>query len=342
MRSNFNYNQLVQKLHEYGISDTFDNCKQRSSEKLLDLLEISDLDDENKLSDLTNKFRKTFKVIKSMSSKVCDNGKKIYHWKKSDINKWLEELKKSPGYIDTIKQLVSGTEISILQENRDEIISVIWRGVELIKGHYPKYTQILALLLSIEFFEKNKTLMKINTGEGKTYIVAMISIFFSLYDLNVDIVTSSSVLAKRDCEENRELYSSFNLSTGHNCYSMNGKKDWYKNNIVYGNIGSFEGDYLTHYFKGKNTRGDREFEKSICIVDEVDNMLLDNSDHITMLSSDFHGFEPLSYFIRAVGSYLAQFMTKIVNVNKNFYYVENLAIKEVEENGFFVQKVDLD
>ena len=125
MRSNFNYNQLVQKLHEYGISDTFDNCKQRSSEKLLDLLEISDFDDAKQLFDLKDKFKKTLSTIHSMSSKVCDNSNEISEWSISDINKWLKKLKKSPGFIDKIKKFWSRTDRSILNEYRDEAISVI-------------------------------------------------------------------------------------------------------------------------------------------------------------------------------------------------------------------------
>ena len=56
-----------------------------------------------------------------------------------------------------------------------------------------------------------------NTGEGKTYIIASLAVLIILMSGKkestwVDIITSSSVLAQRDCEEMQGFYKSFGIS----------------------------------------------------------------------------------------------------------------------------------
>ena len=47
-------------------------------------------------------------------------------------------------------------------------------------------------------------LLQISTGEGKSIITCALAIYLALTEKkNIDIVTSSSVLAERDCKENK-------------------------------------------------------------------------------------------------------------------------------------------
>ena len=69
------------------------------------------------------------------------------------------------------------------------------------------------------------------------------------------------------------------------------KKNDIQNNIVYGSPGNFQGDLLRHEFELQGTRGSRKYDT--VIVDEVDNMLIDDARHITMLSGPMPGFEYL-------------------------------------------------
>ena len=43
---------------------------------------------------------------------------------------------------------------------------------------------------------------QISTGEGKSFIIAMLAIIKSLQGYTVDIITSSKILAIRDSKEN--------------------------------------------------------------------------------------------------------------------------------------------
>lgn len=71
----------------------------------------------------------------------------------------------------------------------------------------------------------------------------------------VDIITSSPILAKRDCIEMEKLYNFFNISTG---FNTEGKKDGYyndeikecyKKDVVYGDAHNFQADLLKKIYK---------------------------------------------------------------------------------------------
>uniref|UniRef100_A0A914PYW7 Chloroplast protein-transporting ATPase n=1 Tax=Panagrolaimus davidi TaxID=227884 RepID=A0A914PYW7_9BILA len=133
-------------------------------------------------------------------------------------------------------------------------------------------------------------LAQVNTGEGKSFVIAAIAIIQAKTLGTVDIITSSSVLAKRDSEELTDIYKEFDLTVSHNCDENTEKrKISYKANVVYGDIASFQRDYLLHTFYKKNILGDRQ--RKIVIVDEVDNMLLDNGNNMLYLSHQVAGME---------------------------------------------------
>jgi preprotein translocase subunit SecA len=59
------------------------------------------------------------------------------------------------------------------------------------------------------------------TGEGKTVTLAMLAILLGIKYKEVDLITSSEVLAKRDVKLLRGIYGIFDLSCGCNCESEN-------------------------------------------------------------------------------------------------------------------------
>ena len=76
------------------------------------------------------------------------------------------------------------------------------------------------LRLLDEILNNNNTkgvLAEIQTGEGKSYIIAVVAIALALKGRKVDIVTSTLELAFRDEEEQREFYNYFNISSGVLC-----------------------------------------------------------------------------------------------------------------------------
>jgi preprotein translocase subunit SecA len=100
----------------------------------------------------------------------------------------------------------------------------------------------------------------------------------------VDVVTSSPILAERDAEEWSKFYNMFALTAGHNgdVQAVIGKpKPCYAASVVYGDASTFEGDILRDEFSQMGTRGGRGFDT--VVVDEVDSMFIDGSNHSTRL-----------------------------------------------------------
>ena len=162
----------------------------------------------------------------------------------------------------------------------------------------PHPVQCFSMLrLLDEILNNNNTkgvLAEIQTGEGKSYIIAVVAIALALKGRKVDIVTSTLELAFRDEEEQREFYNYFKISSGVLC-SENSDNEYielykpnYKNEeideksgfylhileypIIYSTNYNYQFLYLYSLFQADTIRK-REYD--IVLIDEVDNMLLD-------------------------------------------------------------------
>ncbi len=118
------------------------------------------------------------------------------------------------------------------------------------------------------------------TGEGKSCLVALCAVVLCIQNKKVDVVTSSPVLALRDVENWEALYNVFDFTVTHNTdlerdpyANMDDiKRDCYQHNIVYSTVGNFCADILREEFQQKEVRK-RPFDA--VIVDEVDMLMLD-------------------------------------------------------------------
>ncbi|CAF3427659.1 unnamed protein product, partial [Rotaria sp. Silwood2] len=184
-----------------------------------------------------------------------------------------------------------------------------------------RHTQKMAVLIAAES-EKN-TLLQVNTGEGKTLLIATLAILRAKQNKTVDIITSSPVLAGRDVEKMKPLFNHFRITASHNCEEqLDPRKLAYKSQIVYGDMQHFQRDFLLHNFYKKNILGDRKRE--CVIVDEVDNMLLDNGNNMLYLSHNVAGMETLvSLFV---------FLHRTINVplhgKEQYNQFENATIRK--------------
>uniref|UniRef100_A0A914QP57 Chloroplast protein-transporting ATPase n=1 Tax=Panagrolaimus davidi TaxID=227884 RepID=A0A914QP57_9BILA len=96
-------------------------------------------------------------------------------------------------------------------------------------------TQKLAIMTIAS--NKSNLLAQVNTGEGKSFIIAALAIIRAKEFGFLDIITSSPVLAQRDGEEMKVVYEAFGLTVGHNCdEQLEKRKLAYKANIIYGDI----------------------------------------------------------------------------------------------------------
>lgn len=158
-------------------------------------------------------------------------------------------------------------------------------------GFFLRDTQLLASLIIVK--HKRNTLLQVATGEGKSLIVAAVAITRALLGKQVDIITTSSVLAKRDAEELAGLYDIFNISIGHNTdIEILKRQAAYKSsNVVYGDLPSFQRDYLLDKFYGNNVMSGRSFQN--VLIDEVDSMLLDRGNNTLYLSHEIPELDKL-------------------------------------------------
>ena len=187
-----------------------------------------------------------------------------------------------------------------LEENISEIFAHVEIGVSLITGYKMRQTQRLSALLMLLSNDRG-LLQQVSTGEGKTIIIVAFCIVKALLGHTIDVITSSSVLAKRDAEDkdNTKVYSLFDVSVSHNCSEEVEKRiEAYKKNVVYGDIGSFQRDMLLQEFYGEKVLGRRQID--VLTVDEVDSMLLDKAENVLYLSHeipDLQALEPVFVFI---------------------------------------------
>lgn len=118
----------------------------------------------------------------------------------------------------------------------------------------PRLTQMVSWCLLA--LSKSGWLIQVGTGEGKSCIVAMFAAFRARKGHDVDILSSSSVLAERDLEEWRSFYDQLKITVSCNTIKLedNALKKCYKSQVVYGSASSFAGDYLRHSFIQRSAR----------------------------------------------------------------------------------------
>ena len=223
--------------------------------------------------------------------------KPISKWKEEHIKSWSKIFMSGFYTIDAYQKL-----------------AVVKRAVEVFYQQKitPREVQILSVLLLLNSKEGHGRLAQINTGEGKTMIIAMLAVIKALEGVvdngkrihQVDIITSSSELAKPHAEECKGFFELFGLSVDHNNHTNEDiKKEAYKANIVYGAASDFQGDILRDEYHGLGTRSGRECR--IAIVDEVDSMLIDGKNHLVMLSSPMPGMDYLEPLLVCIWTQLS-------------------------------------
>ncbi len=280
-------NDRQREIHKIAILRSFNGSYDKGLEQLVEeIIRLNEKAGIEYLKGLASDYGKIIEGYKSKSALFLDK-RNIQDWTVEDLKEWSKQVK--------------GTKDP--KVTRYEKIAVIKRAVELDKKFPPRDIQLLSLLIMLNNSEGKGRLAQINTGEGKTTIVAMLAAIKALEGNTlegnkVDIITSSSELAKPQTEELRNFYSSLGLTVAHNCVDEQAKKESYGADIVYGAAGDFQGDILRDEYSKLGTRSGRSF--GVAIVDEVDSMLIDGKNHIVMLSSSMPGMENLEALLAAI------------------------------------------
>ncbi|MCA7010345.1 DEAD/DEAH box helicase [Wolbachia endosymbiont of Tribolium confusum] len=301
------------------------NKEERKITQLVELIKSN----ANTSKEILNKLPKIKNYIESIDKYITAE-KPIGSFTEDDIKNWVKEFQSNMG---------KGK-----QDVKEEMLAVIYRAIELKKELELKRvfklrdTQKLTVLALLT--NDRSTLAQVSTGEGKSLIVVAASIMKALCGEKVDVITSSSVLAKRDAEDNRDIYSLFGINVSHNCSEdIEKRKEAYSGNqVVYGDLSNFQRDYLLDKFYGKNILGDRNFNN--VIVDEVDSMLLDKGNNMLYLSHDLAGLDKLE----SVYIYIWQWINRPARDNKELCYAfDAKAIKEAVISDLYglVKKEDI-
>ena len=168
----------------------------------------------------------------------------------------------------------------------------------------PHPVQCLTILrIADQLLNSKGAVAEVKTGEGKSFIIAVLAILLTKYGKTIDIVTSTTELASRDEREQRQYYQMFGVSSGV-LYNKTGDKDFlniqtiqpgqdaakqfntevFGNQVVYSTNSNLEFVYL-HSLFGKGQLRNRPYD--IVIVDEVDNMLMDQSSSPAILARGY-------------------------------------------------------
>ena len=288
----------VEQVHSVVIDRRFDSI---SSEKNLERL-LREIKSENR-HDSSRQITKSVKQIDQafdLDSSISSQGQPIKNWTKSNIKNWAQTFRGTKADHDFTTML-------------PEMIAVLKRAIYLDSTYHPRLVQIVSILIILDSEHINGRLLQILTGEGKSSIVSMLAVIKALQSKQVDIVTSSITLAKRDAHERKNFYSMFDLTVAHNndeTTYVQEVKECYNAHIVYGTSSQFQFDILRHDFSLLNTRANRGYDA--VIIDEVDSMLIDENSTIARLADHLPGMEWLN-------SFLCGIWQCIINAGANLY-----------------------
>lgn len=136
------------------------------------------------------------------------------------------------------------------------------------------------------------------TGEGKTLVATLPAYLNGIEGKGVHVVTVNDYLARRDMEWMGPLYMGLGLTVDaiQNEMSVAQKQKAYACDITYGTNNEFGFDYLRDNMRPA-ARGDERYPKNYqqsqgtlnyCIVDEVDNILIDEARTPLIISGPAH------------------------------------------------------
>ncbi|WP_419241213.1 DEAD/DEAH box helicase [Cardinium endosymbiont of Nabis limbatus] len=307
-------------LHELVISASFKEAKPHTLSKLAQQIsqqspDISFVSDPNLLEQRCQEIINSYDVGSSILP-----GKAISQWSKEEVRRWSNLVK----------------EKSDSFPKQKEILAVIQRAVVLHHGYAPRESQLLTLLTLLNPTEGLGRLAQVNTGEGKSLIIAMFSAVHALQGKKVDIITTSTELTIPEVAKQAGFFEMLNLTVGENSRKdFNSEKETikavYGKDIVYGTPIDFQGDILRTEFSAMDTREGRRFD--IAIVDEVDSMLYDQRKHSTRLSSLMPGMDHLALTLGAIWHEVNRLSSQIVEKDGHNFLITEPCTQEASPSG---------
>jgi len=308
----------TKEIQKFAVSVSFDkNEKEKDLTELINEIRSNGLSDKQNIDLIEDKYRQLSSAYDS-DSEFHSIGKAIKTWNEDEITQWTSQYKSNQ------KDKTDRTKI--------ELICVIKRAIYLHNPKQkfePRTIQILSLLLLLDASEKEiARLAQIKTGEGKSVIIAMFAAIQALNGRQVDVVTTSPLLAKRDADNKKTFYKMLSLTVGENSGTSN-VKSCYKCDIVYGNVNEYQFDILKDEYSLLGTRCGRKFD--VAIVDEVDSMFIDENSKVCRLSNKIPAIDELKIILTLIWQELNRTYERIVRIENKLYCI--LVPFRFDENG---------
>ncbi|UJR29897.1 hypothetical protein I4U23_017445 [Adineta vaga] len=234
--------------------------------------------------------------------------------------------------IDQLKSFMS----NIKNEDYYTQIAFVIHVSNSLFGKKMHKAQRLSVLLALNSRGDSSRVLQINTGEGKTRIVSVLAVIKCLQGFKVDVITSSSELAKIQSKEMKTFYTFFHLNVACNAETTSLDYEYgqcrklgqmlakffqfnpvYEADVIYGSADDFEADILRDEFDENGVRCGRKCD--FAIVDEVDNMMIDGRQHLLRLSGSVPA---VSYLLPVKGIIWNQVinLAKIVSCKNDHWY----------------------
>ncbi|CAF3841999.1 unnamed protein product [Rotaria sordida] len=281
------------------------------------------------LVDLINKIKSTNLTSKILSQTMqYKYDEKLKKRRQVYINEWTKH--EIQGWAKTIKD--NGHSCKNTDDFIVETLAVIKQAYLLDSGFHLTDAQLLSCIILLKANTDKGMLLQIRTGEGKSTIIAVLAVIHVLKGKNVDVITSSPVLAERAAKEKKNFYNMFNLQCSDNndkSIYWTGPKSCYNSEIVYGEVAQFQFDTLRTEYSQLNTLGNRKFE--VAIVDEVDSMLIDDSSKITRLATTIPGIDQLQIIYHTLWYRLVYLQERILEINNKIYLFHGKISSEQEK-----------
>ena len=259
-----------------------------------------------------------------------------------EIVKLDENNKKYAKYAGEILQnLEKGIESNnrFRRKSLDSIskeISSIFKKIKDTYGITPYPVQVMTVLrLSDEILNGKNTIAEVKTGEGKSFIIAVLALVLSKYGHKVDVVTSTEELARRDNENQKKYYELFGVKSGvlkkeseeSNHAQNEFNLEVLEREIVYSTNSNFEFLHLGSIFKKEP---DRKRKYDVVIVDEVDNMLLDQSS-MPAIISEMITIKNRNKIFEDIYNSRQEEESEIINGIKKYFEKKEIPLETIEE-----------
>ena len=163
---------------------------------------------------------------RGMSGTSYNLNKPINDLEKDDINQWALNFRNDYKTLQTekAKHLAHQETISVIKR------AIVLDSIKRNAHRQLRDSQLISVLLFLN--APSSIIAQISTGEGKSLIIAVLAIIKVLQGWKVDVITSSTVLAKQGCKDQKSLFDMFKINVDHNSdddYKFKGTKRCYKN-----------------------------------------------------------------------------------------------------------------